>query len=367
MRWFLLWFASTSLAQLPDRWDARDAAPGCRAFAPYDERAIGCASCCPAAIAAAVGARDCLQNARNPRYSPAQIWDCAGGGFSTCEAGTFPDEMVQTLADTPLALVSETCGAQQHLSGAPNASTCAARYADCVAKNANSVGVVVYHNAQLGAVRTYTDNGIAPGGDLAMRAELMRYGPVVATLALTAQDAATFKALGARAPVFVPASNATPTYYHCVAVVGWDVDTTEGLPFFWVQNAYAATWGDAGFARVVRGRNVLERMWFSVSPLPRACPAVPAFDEPCLPPPRLLLSSTPISTTPLPAPIQLTAISNWEILGIAFASALTVTLLAAMVVLRLPSSSSVTGVVGSGGSWQQQQVSERSAWLSELL
>ena len=388
---------------MPDAWDARTLAPACRAFIPYNENTVGCASCCPTAIAAAVGARECLNNRRNSRYSAAQVWDCAGGTFSTCNGGTFPEEMVGLMGEGPFAsrtLLPEACG-PQNISGAPSPSMCSARYARCVAQ----AQPAFFQNGQTKSVRSHitslyysssTASTIIDDWDdeEAMRLEIMLNGPVVATMVLSEGDTIAFKGWADRGEVFIPAtvlngsaaSSAANTFHHCVAVVGWGLSSSSKVPFFWIQNAFSDLWGEGGFARIIRGRNVLERMWFAVSPTDRPCVqgggGDGSVDEPCLPlPPIRPLSSpapspaTAISPPPpailIPPPPAAPAIENWEILCIAFASAITITGLAMVVVFHAPLASATVATTGRDVGqccWREDDpIAEPSYVLREIL
>ena len=405
---------------LPSAWDARAMAPACRAFVPYNENTVGCASCCPTAIAAAVGARECLNNGRNSRYSAAQIWDCAGGTFSTCSAGTFPDEMVSSMGEGPFAsrtLLPEACG-PQNISGAPSPSMCSARYARCVAqaqpaffqngqtKSARSHITSLYYYSSSSSASTVDNRN----DEDAMRLEIMLNGPVIATMVLSESDTIVFKGWSDRGDVFIPAtlnsslsssaSNAANTFHHCVAVVGWGLSSTSKVPFFWIQNAFSDAWGEGGFARIIRGRNVLERMWFAVSPTDRPCVGGGgdgSVDEPCLPslvrssssppPPPAVSSPSAPASSPLPTTTAVIisggapAIGNWEILGVAFASAITITVLAIVVVFHAPplaatplpaaeiTTTTTTGINAGGArrGWKDESIAEPSYILREIL
>ncbi len=57
---------------------------------------------------------------------------------------------------------------------------------------------------------------------------------------------------------------------HSVAIVGWGDEA--GTPYWTVQNNWGTRWGEEGFARVLRGSNLLgleERCHFPTVQLPK--------------------------------------------------------------------------------------------------
>ena len=353
---------------LPLAWDLPRMYPNCSAWVPYDENATGCASCCPLALAAALSARECLRDGRNTRLSGQQLWDCAGGSFSSCAAGTSLNDMVRALGSGPYAgyaLLPDNCSAPARLS-APNATTCLERYAACAR------GVSFFQNPQVHDTLGYTVDGIyfsgsggsevvlpgaSAGADDALMREIFARGPVVSVLVLAKSDMDAFLLQPWPGPnyVFVPkvwpladAVGEEEVRAHCLSVVGWGID------HFIVQNSYTAAWGRGGFGRILRGAGLLGSMWQAPStgarrPCTQGPPqCVPGYGG-GYPPPLPLSSSATTSaaaaTTPPPmvagdavVPMMMMApvISNGAIIGVALASAAVIAAVAAWWFLLLP-------------------------------
>ena len=260
-------------AQDEEEWDLRALYPRCAAWRPYDQGA--CASCCAHAIAAALSARACIQDATDLRLSAAQIWDCAGtGGEATCAGGSSLFGMVYTLGAgdaSAVALLPEAaCANATPPARDPNATTCYARFAHCapaptpyVLRSALFMDFVLFGAAPPPA---QTDAQAA-----LLMTEIRRNGPVVSVLTLRGDDIAAFFALRAADAVFDPRSTAwQPVKRHCLAVYGWGV-SAAGVPFWRVQNSLGDAWGDAGVGRIARGRGALELQWRAPTLESRAC------------------------------------------------------------------------------------------------
>ena len=48
----------------------------------------------------------------------------------------------------------------------------------------------------------------------------------------------------------------TPTLQHAVTVVGYGTDAATGTDYWLVKNSFGRAWGDEGFFRIVRGKNM---------------------------------------------------------------------------------------------------------------
>lgn len=45
---------------------------------------------------------------------------------------------------------------------------------------------------------------------------------------------------------------------HAVKIVGWGTDSTSGMDYWTVQNSWNAEWGERGYFRIQRGKNILQ-------------------------------------------------------------------------------------------------------------
>ncbi len=375
---------SESLSVLPDKWDIRAAYPLCRAWGGYDQIRHDCAQCCPMAIAAALGVRDCIISARDSRFSAQQIWDCTGDGIASCADGVLLNQMLRSMgsnAAAPYVLLPETCAPET--GGAPNMSACIARVWECppptsphpppnatlfVPASASARSAVSYEVLQFrgtpSSSSSNSDNGPSdiPQAMHSMMHEILTNGPVVSVLTLSGNNIQRFvdwkdpgnSSIGSEVPIFQPDRNlstfnlaSSVSFSHCILVYGWGVSRTrsgESVPYWLVQNSYGEQWGRNGTARVARGNGLLETSWRAVSLVERPC-----VKEGCLPRPYGQYRATPILTMgtmpappisrandddgiellllsrPLPSSHNTPRISNLSILVIAFAVAAIVT------------------------------------------
>ena len=349
MRLFLLSLVAVATPDLPTEWDPRVLYPACAAWRPYDENATGCASCCALALAAALSARDCLRDGRDrSRFSGQQIWDCAGGDWSTCSGGTSLDRMVEALGAglyANYALIPEDCsgGGLPPLLSDPNRTACMARFGGCLKQQASSSffqGVTLQESVGYSQEGIRFDgNGQAAmlplslgnGSDTMMMREIMARGPVVSVLVLAESDMRAFIQRGGGAGVFTAKvwplwGTGTAVRAHCLSVIGWGTSAQEG-PYYIVQNSYTAAWGsEGGFARVARA--LLEASW--QAPLPVSRPSCVG----CLYAAGGYPPITTTTTTPPPPPVDVPLpLSNAAIIGIALSAAMVISALAVMVFL----------------------------------
>jgi hypothetical protein len=379
------------LLLLPDEWDLRTAYPRCRAWGLYNQEALPhghqhCAQCCPMAIAAALGVRDCITSGRDSRFSAQQLWDCAGTGNANCARGTLLSLMLSSMgrdSGAPYALMPETCAPER--GSEPNMSMCIARLYDCSApfggggdaangSHAPLIGInpnalrlrsaVEFEVLQFQSPppppsllddNTYDDADISIAMHTMMREILMR-GPVVSVLKLQGDNIRRF--LEWQGPYFqaLPLNGSdarllAQPLLHCVMVYGWGTLTTAAhgkQPYWLIQNSYGAGWGQGGLARIARGAGLLELSWHALSLTERVCTATPT--TACLPSPYGTYTTTTSASPPaaaaasppsvrpillsssriLPAPaaaFPTPRISNVAILVIAFASAAITTLM----------------------------------------
>ena len=84
----------------------------------------------------------------------------------------------------------------------------------------------------------------------AIQTDLMAHGPSQASMFLTA-DFETYKS-----GVFTTSSK---NYIgaHAVKIVGWGVDKNTTVPYWLVQNSWNSEWGEGGYFRIERGKNIL--------------------------------------------------------------------------------------------------------------
>jgi hypothetical protein len=321
--WLLLLLLSTttfasSSGELEQEWDLHAAYPQCAAWRPYDQGA--CSSCCAHAIAAALSARACLQDASNLRLSAAQIWDCAGtGGVADCSLGGSFYAMLDNLGSSgssaaAVALLPESCATNVSTPFLldPNVSTCYARFTHCAPEPTPYVmRSVLFMDFVLfdGTVPSkHTDAAAA-----LLMSEIRWNGPVISVLTLYGDDIADFIGLRSAETVFTPRSTLwQPVKRHCIVVYGWGVDAATGTPYWRVQNSMGSLWGTAGTGRVVRGRGVLELQWRAVSLAPRVCGL--SASSTCMPTPAYGNYSTLLLAPPSPSPTTTTTTPSPQVL-----------------------------------------------------
>ena len=248
-----------------EAWDLRTQYPRCAAWRPYDQGA--CSSCCAHAVAAALGARACLNDGFNLRLSAAQLWDC--GGTASCDAGGSLIGLIDTVGsgDTAgVALLPEACSNSSAPLRDPNASVCYARQAQCA-----ETPRVLQSALFMDFVMFLASSPPSTTADAMLMIELRKNGPVVSVLTLRGDDIAAFFAVRSAEVVFDPRATAwQPLKRHCIMVYGWGV-AADGTRFWRVQNSLGVAWGGGGVGRVVRGRGVLETQWRAPTLAPRAC------------------------------------------------------------------------------------------------
>ena len=299
--------------------DLRASHPLCPAWAPYSQGA--CASCCAAAIATVVAARECLEHGRASRYSMAQLWDCASDGG--CEKGGSLLGLLDTLGqDAAGAFVPADCAPLAPRSDS-NQSQCRARLATCPPRHLTLETSLIFDLAHFA--------GPKPDVAFAMRAlmhELQTQGPVIAVLRLVGRPNIEAFRTHKGAAVFAPPedNNARndPSQWialqHCLVVYGWGVAlewdpttaTQRPVPFWRVQNSFGGGWGTNGTARILRGTGLLEAQWRSPRMAPHPC--APGESE-CGRLPYANYSLRAIDTTPQRA--EAARPDNWAIIAFA--------------------------------------------------
>lgn len=273
-------------ASPPPEYDARALRPRCAAWRHVFDQ-DGTASCCAAAIATALSARECLRDGRDTLYAPRQIWDCAGPTLANAENGTLLERLIDAMGDAARPqsarfLLPHPCAPAMPRAD-PNLTHCARAFDNCTAAVAMPP-LDAAATFQLSTFNGPPDFGVILAARY-MMLEIMQSGPVVAVLRLTnAIDRFRFGALPPHT-VFVPdlRETATEPMLHCIVVYGWGQDPVTGLHFWRVQNSYGPTWSDAGFGRIARG--TLERNWRAVSTRPHPCLNNLSAAAPCIYPP----------------------------------------------------------------------------------
>ena len=84
----------------------------------------------------------------------------------------------------------------------------------------------------------------------AMKNEIYQRGPIGCNIEATeAFDAYT-------SGVFCVSATYTETN-HAIAIVGWGFDTAANQEYWLLRNSWGTQWGDAGFAKVCTGQNMM--------------------------------------------------------------------------------------------------------------
>lgn len=257
-----------------------------------------CASCCAAAVATQLSLRQCMRFANKTQklYSAQQIWDCAApAAAGTCASGVVLDTMIEAIgvgSRSSHTLVDARCTAPLQTKQEPNMTQCVVPPSDCMDPVNDRIGGVEQYK-----LSPYMTGILDYASLLASRAlmnAIYENGPVVAVLSFrNAGDFANFASYsflkGGR--VFMPslpASGAVLTR-HCVVVLGWGTDAQSGHDYWLVQNSYGDQWADGGFARILRGVDMLEGNWRGLF-LASGAASTPA-------PPAARMSLTNILTT----------------------------------------------------------------------
>ena len=270
-------------ANKEDALDLRAAYPLCPAWAPYSQGA--CASCCAAAVATVVAARECLEHGRASRYSMTQIWDCASDG--ACSRGGSLLALLDTLGQDAAGVFVPADCAPLAPRGDSNLTQCRARLATCPPRPIALEASLFFDLAHF--------SGPRPDVEFAARAlmhELQTRGPVIAVLRLAGQaNIAAFRAHDGAA-VFAPPEDGAGgdwlTLQHCLVVYGWGVAlewdpaaaARRPVPFWRVLNSYGSGWGANGTARILRGTGLLETQWRSPHMAPHPCPPARTHNDP---------------------------------------------------------------------------------------
>ena len=232
---------------VPAAYDARDTSPGqvaCKAYTVLDQGS--CDSCYAFAAATAFSARLCRFNPTslgNAVVSPQEIMDCTSGCNGGNQVGAFEailDNGNVELWCDPYTQTQQACG-----------SFCA---------TGNTYTGVQGSLLQLG--------GAGPAGVLQMQYELVRGGP--GAVAFTVMNDFFSYASG----VYTPSAGTTSVGGHMVALIGWGED--NGVPYWLCQNSWGASFGEAGFFRILRGNDTcgIESSGLTVlrPAAPTACP-----------------------------------------------------------------------------------------------
>lgn len=319
-------------AGLPDALDLRLRFPRCPAWSPYDQR--DCASCCSAATATVVAARECISDGRASRYSVAQIWDCVGEG-GTCAAGgslvSLLDNLGLSSSESDMALLPEKCGGLAPTASS-NLSQCVARYGAC-----QDVPVVRLQSAVFfDAVRFVSSTREDASSAQAMMNEIWRHGPIISVLQLAGvSNIARFRAVRSL-EVFAPLDSSNETGFaslrHCIVVTGWGTDA-QGTPYWSVLNSYGNAWGAEGAGRIVRGQNVLESQWRAVTPVSRPCTQDECFNASVVVP-----TTTPAARNDTGLHNNNSSVNHWAILSIALGCGILITLVSMRLFLGAPTS-----------------------------
>ena len=84
----------------------------------------------------------------------------------------------------------------------------------------------------------------------AIQTDLMAHGPAQASMFLVAAFEVYKKG------VFTT-SSADYIGAHAVKIVGWGVDNSTKMDYWLVQNSWNSEWGENGYFRIERGKNIL--------------------------------------------------------------------------------------------------------------
>ena len=84
----------------------------------------------------------------------------------------------------------------------------------------------------------------------AIQTDIMKYGPVQASMYLVSEfEVYQSGVFTTRSTDYIGA--------HAVKIVGWGVDAATGMKYWNVQNSWNSDWGEQGYFRIERGKNIL--------------------------------------------------------------------------------------------------------------
>lgn len=210
---------------LPDAFDARVAWPNCPSIQAIRDQGQ-CGSCWAFGQSESLSDRFCIaSNASiNVVLSPQYILDCDVNDYG-CGGGFVDAGWDATLAN---GIVSDACVPYAG-ANAPCDTTCAD--GSPIAKSMYKISAA------------YT-----PGSDAAaIQEEIMNFGPVEVAFEVY-EDFFNYVS-----GVYQVTPGTAWAGGHGVKVLGWGVDNT--VPYWLVANSWAATWGDSGFFKILRGSN----------------------------------------------------------------------------------------------------------------
>ena len=296
-------------AQPPSAYDLHDLHPECQAFQRIFDQGT-CSSCCAAAVATQMSLRQCISQQNTGRlYSAQQIWDCsASAAAGRCRDGVLLDRMLAAIgtgSHSFRALMDvQQCAIPLSLSpyGGLLLPLTDPDPSQCMPPNNSSappaLGGVMTHHVDA----YYASLGYASlVASRALMNEIYDNGPAVAVITFTsASDFANFASVSylRNGKVFMPNVSDGRSYApisHCVVVVGWGTDAASGQKYWLVQNSYGPQWADGGFARILRGADLVEAEWRGLfmagPPLPSSSQKTTSVQQK-MPPPQARRSVT---------------------------------------------------------------------------
>merc|ERR1712086_191204 len=252
-------------AAIPDAFDSVAAWPQCPILKQIQDQSA-CGTCYAVSAASAATDRFCIAHngTKSDRLSAVDLMSCCftcKGSNGGCYGGTPShcwDYMVQqgissggAYGDNSQCLQYPFPKCDHHFPKGTYGNCPAATYTSptCFWKcDQNSTSKITYDQSQ--ASHKFGSSYKLDNNVEAIQRDLMTHGPVQASMFLI-DEFEIYKS-----GVFDTAST---TYIgaHAVKIVGWGTDSNSSLPYWRVQNSWNAEWGEAGYFRIARGKNVL--------------------------------------------------------------------------------------------------------------
>ena len=241
-----------------------------------------CNSCAAVALANSLSIRSCIRDGRNVRFSAQRIWDCYGG---SCDEGVVMENFLFTIMYGDKKNLVMDFYPKIKVMQLSNISTCV--------KNSKMkderIDTISSHKEWWSALENVKVGERNPNETSksvqSIQLEIIKNGPVIAILRLTAIEMLSFSdwVTDSDTRVFqMDASLVESESFdrlHAVTIIGWGVDNESGKFYWKILNSFGPTWGKEGIGNVPLGFGSLEHEWYAVYSSPVTCHGASSSDE----------------------------------------------------------------------------------------